>query len=474
MRCRSRSANALADGAGRQVRDGRKGHRRRQAADLQERAADAPRHALLNSINWGEREYLVYQDERVTFAAHYKAVAHLAQGCASDFGVKKGDRVAVIMRNYPQWSVGFLGGAGDRRHRHADELLVDRARSWNTAFRIRARRSPSSIPKSWSASANTCRSSPALKHVYRRARMDEEADPRIVSLDKLIGAPNSWKTCLTFRCRTPRSARKTTPPSCTPRAPPENPKARWRTHRGIVSNVFNGMACQARHFLRQGQPVPVRDPKVDPPRIPLLAIPFFHATGAFANLVPAMINADKIVTMYKWDPVEALGIIEREKITMYRRRAGDRLAGARASRPRQVRSLLDPVVAYGGAPSAPELVATIKRAFPTGHASNGWGMTETCATACVNFGKDYEVRPDSCGAAAPAMDFKIVGAKGETLRRQRSRRAVGQGPQQLQGLLEQAGSHRQDLSSTAGSSPATSAAWTRKASSSCSTAPRTC
>jgi long-chain acyl-CoA synthetase len=42
-------------------------------------------------------------------------------------------------------------------------------------------------------------------------------------------------------------------------------------------------------------------------------------------------------------------------------------------------------------------------------------MTETCAASCVNFGKDYELRPDSCGAPGPAMDFKMVGGQGETL-----------------------------------------------------------
>ena len=65
------------------------------------------RHALMLSKVWGEREYLVYQVERVTFSAHYKAVEHFAKKLRDDFGVKKGDRVAVIMRNYPQWSVAF-------------------------------------------------------------------------------------------------------------------------------------------------------------------------------------------------------------------------------------------------------------------------------------------------------------------------------------------------------------------------------
>ena len=60
------------------------------------------RDCVLNSVNWGTREFLVYQDERVTFYAHYKAVAHLATRLRNDYGVRQGDRVALLMRNYPQ------------------------------------------------------------------------------------------------------------------------------------------------------------------------------------------------------------------------------------------------------------------------------------------------------------------------------------------------------------------------------------
>ncbi|MEM9263806.1 MAG: AMP-binding protein, partial [Pseudomonadota bacterium] len=72
-------------------------------------------------------------------------------------------------------------------------------------------------------------------------------------------------------------------------------------------------------------------------------------------------------------------------------------------------------VAYGGAPSAPELVSTIKSNFKNAHPSNGWGMTETCATATQNFGEDYVNRPDSAGNPPPAVELKVVGGDGGTL-----------------------------------------------------------
>jgi long-chain acyl-CoA synthetase len=69
-------------------------------------------------------------------------------------------------------------------------------------------------------------------------------------------------------------------------------------------------------------------------------------------------------------------------------------------------------VAYGGAPSAPELVRKIKQVFPKSLPGNGWGMTETSATCTTHSAEDYEHRPESCGPAAPVCDLKIMSLDG--------------------------------------------------------------
>ncbi len=57
------------------------------------------------SRSWGGREFLVYQDERITFDAHWRAVQAFGRVLVQKYGVAKGDRVAVAMRNFPEWSV---------------------------------------------------------------------------------------------------------------------------------------------------------------------------------------------------------------------------------------------------------------------------------------------------------------------------------------------------------------------------------
>ena len=372
------------------------------------------RDVVLNSKQWDFREYLVFEDERITYAAHYKAVAHMARRLREDFGVQKGDRVAVVMRNYPQWAVGFWAAL-------AIGAIATPLNSWWTGEELEYGLADSGAkvaivdPEKLERIRDHLPKLTQLKTVIVARGGDDEADPRIVSLEKLIGSARAWASLPDIEMPAAEVGPDDDATIMYTSGTTGKPKGALATHRGIISNVFNGMACQARHFVRQGQSPPVRDPLNDPPRIPLLAIPFFHATGAFSNLVPVIMNADKIVTMYKWDPGEALEIIEREKITMIG--GVPAIAWQVLEHPDRDKYDLSSIqfVAYGGAPSAPELVATIKRRFPNGLASNGWGMTETCAASCVNFGKDYEVRPDSCGAPAPAMDFKIVGSNGETL-----------------------------------------------------------
>ncbi len=56
----------------------------------------------------GEADFLVYGGDRLTFAGHYAAAAAFARRLIDRYGVGKGDRVAIAMRNYPEWSVAFF------------------------------------------------------------------------------------------------------------------------------------------------------------------------------------------------------------------------------------------------------------------------------------------------------------------------------------------------------------------------------
>jgi long-chain acyl-CoA synthetase len=185
------------------------------------------------------------------------------------------------------------------------------------------------------------------------------------------------------------------------------PKGALATHRNVNSNIMSALCAGARAFLRRGEQPPAPDPTL-PQKGSLLSVPFFHATGCFAVLNPTLFAGAKLAMMRKWDPEEAMKVIERERLTS----AGGvpTIAWQLIEHPAREKYDLSSIesMAYGGAPSAPELVRKIKEIWPKSHAGNGWGMTETSATATSNSAEDYQNRPDSCGPAVPVTDLKIM------------------------------------------------------------------
>jgi long-chain acyl-CoA synthetase len=140
--------------------------------------------------------------------------------------------------------------------------------------------------------------------------------------------------------------------------------------------------------------------------VALTVTPLVHATACSAGLMGQMAIGHTSIYMRKWDPLQAMEIIQRERVNI--------TGGVptvvwqileHPDRPRFDLSSLE-TVAYGGAPSAPELVRRIWEEFGS-QPGNGWGMTETTATVTTHFGEDYLNRPDSCGPPVPVAQLSV-------------------------------------------------------------------
>ncbi|MBI1401494.1 class I adenylate-forming enzyme family protein [Hyphomonas sp.] len=362
---------------------------------------------------FGGRTYLVYENERVTFSALQLASRTLAHRLKAEYGVQKGDRVAVIMRNYPQWPLGFYAAL-------SLGAIATPMNSWWTAEELEYGLSFAGVKVAivdgqiYERIRGHLERLPDLQHILiARDPTDEIADPRVSSLEAIVGQPNDW---VDLPDPGPVSVDLQPEDDATimfTSGTTGKPKGALATHRAVISNMFNSMTCQARMYLRKGEPLPEPDPEAM--RATLLSIPFFHATGSFAILIPSAIRGDKIVSMFKWDAGQALPIIEAEKITSIG--GVPAIAWQLLEHPDRDKYDLSSiqVISYGGAPSAPELVSSIKKRFPDAAPGNGWGMTETCATATLNIGEDYVNRPTSAGAPPGAVELKICDPDGNPL-----------------------------------------------------------
>ena len=376
---------------------------------------NAPPHlrAILEASRaWGTRDFIVYQDERLSFEAHYRAVSALAHVLTDRYGVKKGDRIAVAMRNLPEWSIAFWAGI-------AIGAVVTPLNGWGTGDDLAYGITDSGAKVAFVDAERLQRLQPFMPDLDL-AGVIAVRTPRgelgeAVLLEVLIGSASSYG-------------------SLPDRPAPDNgvesdddatilytsgttgrPKGALGTHRNAISNLISlGFSASRAVVRRTGAPPPAPDPNLLQ-RSMLLPVPLFHVTGSHSVLIPAMAGGVKMVLMHRWSPSKALELIEREKISG--------LTGV----PTMIWQLLEcpdfatrdtsslEGMGYGGAAAAPELTQRVRQLFPNFWPGQGYGATETTSVATANAGEDYLRKPDSVGLPPPVDDIKIVGAEDNTL-----------------------------------------------------------
>ena len=362
---------------------------------------------------YGARDFLVYENDRATYESFYRASIAVAEELQRQ-GVKKGTRVAIIMRNLPEWAAAFYGAA-------ILGAIVTPLNAWWMGPELEYGLVDSGTEVAFVDAERLERiaehfvNCPDLKRVYVSRYPDEIPHPIVTRLEDVIGAVNDWGKLPDRPLPDVTIAPDDDATILYTSGTTGRPKGALGTHRNMNSNIFATGSSVARNFLRRGEEVPVIDPLTAPQRCSLLSVPFFHATGCFAVLNPTIVSGGKLVLMRKWEPELAMQLIEREKVNQ----AGGvpTIAWQLIEHPAREKYDLSSLesVAYGGAPSAPELVRKIVEVFPKSLPGNGWGMTETSATCTTHSAEDYEHRPNSCGPAVPVCDLKIVGANGDIL-----------------------------------------------------------
>jgi long-chain acyl-CoA synthetase len=362
------------------------------------------------AAGYGERDYVVYEDERYTYAQSDAIIRALAGRLRDDYGVGPGDRVALAMRNYPEWVFGYwavvsLGAACVGMN------------AWWTPEEMRFGLTDSR-PKVLIA--------------------DDERVERVLGvLDDLRSAQPLQLVTVRYTGELPADAVRwedvvdpATAPASLPAAdidPDDDacifytsgttgfPKGAQLTHRGSVHNLLHlafMAAVAALAAAKAGAPAPgaARSGADGQPaqNVFMAPTPLFHVTANNCLLHPATISGSRIVLTYKWDAGRALELIEREGVTNFSgvpTMSRELLMHPDWER-RDTSTLLG--MGGGGAPLQPDLVDKIDKSLSGGAPSTGYGLTETHGIVTANSGSLYVAKPASCGRVVPTLDAKLV------------------------------------------------------------------
>ena len=347
----------------------------------------------------GDTPFLVDGDQRLSFAETYAAARKVAGALIEGYGVKRGDRVGIAMRNAPAWVILYMGilMAGG-----CATLL----NGWWQGGELIA----------GIEDVETCL---VFVDEPRCARLEEAGyagQAKIVTLNlfntlDMVLAPvfangggmdtplpelngDDLATILFTSGSTGQS------------------KGAWSTHRAVVQATFNYIV-QALVLLQIG----TEDGTISadrPPHATLLTVPLFHVTGEVPMLLVSFAIGRKIVFMPKWDVVKAMQLIQDEKITNF---TGVPLMSFELlTSPERHKYDLSSLqgLAGGGAPRPVEHVRRLAEEFPTAPPALGYGLTETNGIGAGIYSSNYMEKPNSTGTATkPLVDLAILDDDGK-------------------------------------------------------------
>jgi steroid-24-oyl-CoA synthetase len=330
-----------------------------------------------------ETTFLVYEDEEWTFDKVMKEVDGLAYALVHHYGVKRGDRVGIAMRNYPEWVISFaailsVGAISVSLNAWWTEeelayAIDDSGLSVMIADRERVERSHDACAKV-GARLLGVRLQPGDVHSSLVERWEDVVVPGAemprVDIDADTDATILYTSGTTGF-----------------------PKGAVSTHGAISQTIMAFVSSSQVQTARREEG---EEGSGLPPCF-ILIVPLFHVTGCIPVMMSCFSWHFKLVMMYRWDPERALELIERHRVTNF------------VGVPTQAWDLMEApnfanydtssltAVGGGGAPAPSTLVARVEHTFKRGRPSLGYGMTETNAYGPGNFGDDYVNHPDSTG-----------------------------------------------------------------------------
>lgn len=346
------------------------------------------------SIVHGDQDYLVFGDDfRISFKEHHKVVASVAKALRERFGVEKGDRVAILAANCPEWVVSFFAIAslgaiavGMNGWWVGDEIefgLQDSEPKLLIADKKRLARLEGKDP-----GVPTVVIEDAFEAIWNHDLHAAMPTTEIVEDDPLVILYTSGTT--------------------------GRPKGAVHSHR----NVLALMGVQFFHGARLQALSPPPPDLAGHQHCRLNSNPLFHVSGLHASAVAHLGGGVKSVwTVGRFEPEKVLRLIDREKVN------GWGPMGSMAYKvlhcPNRTKYDVSSMtsIGCGGAPVTREIQRDLREAFPNAKLglAVGYGQTECSALATMIWGEDLHRHPSSVGSPLPTIDVEIRDPRGKHL-----------------------------------------------------------
>lgn len=380
--------------------------------DINGRATTVFRHAyrnlpaLLNAGRvHGDKTFLIYQDDHWSFTRFFAEADALA-AWIRDQGVAPGNRIAIAMRNRPEWAVTFVAAilAG------AVPAPINSFGSREELRSAIAEVSPALI----------CCDSDRLRRM--------QGDPGVVDCPVLrVGPEHEGAAAVPIHAY---EQAVQTQPSTQPAPEPEpedsalilftsgassRPKGVLSSHRAVCQALAHIEFVGAYSAMSSPDLIAKLMAAGHEPAT-LTVVPLFHVSGLHAQLLSALKNGRKLVFMYRWNSHDALDIMRTHQITQFNGAPAmvQQLISEEGFSSPDIKNRLA-AIGFGGAGIPSGLIEQAFDELPDRMLGTGFGMTESNGVGSAISGDLFQAHPASSGLISPLMDVRISDAEGKPL-----------------------------------------------------------
>ena len=369
--------------------------------------ANAARHigALMDYCDeYGDAEFIVFEEERYSYNDFRSQVNRLARVLKTQFGVSKGDRVAICMRNYPEYltaimAIASLGG------------VIVFLNSWWTTQELEYGFTDSGAKLVFTESSVAKRMEPIAGRLGLTQILVRSEGSSSNAYNGLIDAvPVADIPVVDVNTDDDMAIMYTSGST-------GHPKGVVQTHRGAISALMSWLfAVRIAELTGLTPDMPKDESGADLPMCSLITTPLFHVSATHACFFMGLILGAKLVMMNKWDAEVAVNLIEGEKVTRFfgvPTMSADILNTA-ASMGKTLGTLRH--IDAGGAKCPASQVAKLAKGFPSAEPRSGFGLTESNALGLGIGGEEYLSQPGAAGRLYPPLqEMRIVNDTGEEL-----------------------------------------------------------
>ena len=347
----------------------------------------------------GDATFLVFEEERSSFSDFNTQVNRLAQALVDEYGIKAGDRVAICMRNYPEYMVAMMAivsiGAVIvflNSWWTGEELIYGFEDSGAKLVFTDGPRGGAIAPFAQKLGISMVMVRSELQNSAARGYQDVLASVPSADASDVEIAPDADFAVMYTSGST------------------GHPKGVVQTHRGAISAIMSWlMVALVREAMGKGVELPKDENGDELQSAMLLTTPLFHVSATHACFLVSMVSGARLVLMHKWDADAAIDLIERENIVRFfgvpTMSAELMEAAVREGKTLPTLRSLE----AGGAKRPAAQVAKLAQAMPHAEPANGFGMTETNALGIGIRGQEYVDRPGAAGRLYPPLqELKIV------------------------------------------------------------------